>query len=81
MKTYNYQVSPITENFSSANNGLTLKTYKTFGSGVHQAVEDFKTKAEAKQHLKGRDTEHVGKIQLLTGQDREEYRDLGYLIW
>ena len=27
MKTYNYQVSPITENFSSANNGLTLKTY------------------------------------------------------
>ena len=27
MKTYTYQVSPITENFSSANNGLTLKTY------------------------------------------------------
>ena len=80
MKTLIVATTP-THHSSSALRGLNLKTYKTFGSGVHQAVEDFKTKEQAKQHLKGRDTKHVGRIQLLTGQDREEYRDLGYLIW
>ena len=80
MKTLIIATVP-THHSSSALRGLNLKTYKTFGSGVHQAVEDFKTKAEAKQHLKGRDAEHVSRIQLLTGQDREEYRDLCYLIW
>lgn len=78
MKTLIVATVPTHHN-SSALRCLNLKTYKTFGSGVHQAVEDFKTKEQAKQHLKGRDTKHVGRIQFLTGQDREEYRDLGYL--
>ena len=68
-----------THHNSSALRGLNLKTYKQFPTGVHQTVEDFKTMKEAREHLKGRDTKHVHSIRFLTGWEREEYRDLGYL--
>jgi len=67
-----------THHTSRALRGLNLENYKEFGSGVHQAAEDFKTMKEAKAHLNGRDLEEVN-IQYLTGCDREEYQDYGYL--
>lgn len=57
---------------------LNLENYKSFGSGVHQSVEDFKTLSDAKAHMKGRDTEGVS-ISYLTGQDRMDYAHYNYL--
>ena len=67
-----------THHNSTALRSLRLKTYKSFGSGVHQAVEDFRTLADAKKHLEDRDTSEV-QISFLSGWEREEYKDFGYL--
>lgn len=77
MKTLIVAKTP-THHTSTALRNLRLKTYKVFGSGVHQAVEDFRTLADAKRHLEGRDTSEV-QLSFLSGWEREEYRDLNYL--
>lgn len=68
-----------THHNSTALRNLNLKTYKQFGSGVHQAVEDFRTLADAKKHLEDKDTSGVASVVLLNGWERLEYKDLNYL--
>lgn len=68
-----------THHNSSSLRGLDLEIYKQFPTGVHQAVEDFKTMADAKKHMQGKDTEGVSSIKYLTGIEREEYKEYGYL--
>lgn len=77
MKTLIVATTP-THHTSRALRLLNLETYKQFGSGVHQAVEDFRTMEDAKNHLKNRETHEVS-VKFVSGLERLEYKNLGYL--